>query len=158
MKINTPGDVGRFWEKVDTGAEDECWEWTSTRHHRDGYGQFKLNGKQRRAHRVACLLDNGEDPGDSYVLHTCDNPPCVNSNHLYLGTQSENIQDSYERGRKEPMSGEASPSAKLTYQQVAEIKDRLGGEHTHAELASEYGVAESTVSMISSGENWGEHP
>ena len=87
----------RFMNFVDA-TPSGCWEWTGYRSH-DGYGQFTLFGKGWRAHRASHVLFIGEIPDGYFVLHSCDNPPCVNPAHLRAGTPKENVQDMVERGR-----------------------------------------------------------
>jgi hypothetical protein len=88
----------RFWEKVAVGEPDQCWEWTSAKIP-VGYGQFFLQGKPRYAHRVAFEMTKGEVPPEMNVLHTCDNPGCCNPDHLWLGTQQDNVRDMMQKGR-----------------------------------------------------------
>jgi hypothetical protein len=87
----------RFWSKVDKSGE--CWLWTAYRDH-SGYGIFGLNGRNQRAPRVAYELLVGPIPQGMYILHSCDNPPCVNPSHLRVGTNLENVQDKMNRGRE----------------------------------------------------------
>jgi len=87
----------RFWKKVDIKGPDECWEWKASL--RNDYGQIKVNGRMMRANRVAWELTNGMIPDNKLVLHKCDNRKCVNPNHLYLGTSSDNMIDKINRGR-----------------------------------------------------------
>ena len=92
------GLCDRFWSKVDIKGPDECWEWKayiSTK----GYGRIYAHNKVEGAHRIAWELTNGPIPSNKLVLHKCDNRKCVNPNHLYLGTHSDNICDAVERKR-----------------------------------------------------------
>lgn len=141
----------RFWQKVDRGASDECWTWEANRNLRN-YGTFAINRNMFQAHRVAFMLER-EDPGDEWVLHKCDNPPCVNPDHLYLGTPSDNMQDAWDRGRKNA-TGSKNPHSVLTEPVVAEIKARLEDGEQQNELAEEYGVGKPTVNDIANERTW----
>jgi hypothetical protein len=92
-------DYMRFWDKVDIGDAYDCWEWNAYRLP-NGYGRFNIAGKVRYAHRVSWMMYNRIDiPEDKELCHICDNPSCVNPKHLWVGTHSENIKDSYDKGR-----------------------------------------------------------
>jgi hypothetical protein len=100
----TPTAV-RFWKKVDqSGGPDACWVWTAGRGGTMGYGSFQMgtyrNTHHVRAHRMAWELTNGPIPAGKYVCHRCDNPPCCNPAHLFLGTQGDNLRDMYAKGRR----------------------------------------------------------
>ena len=86
-----------YLERV-TMYEDKCWEWIGNKD-KDGYGVFTHNRKVAKAHRVSWTIHNGDIPPDTSVLHTCDNPPCSNYQHLFLGTQLDNIKDMVKKGR-----------------------------------------------------------
>ncbi len=90
----------RFWAKVQLGSSEECWIWQAALK-RDGYGLFRVESyvAMRSAHRVSWEIAFGEIPTGMQVLHRCDNPPCVNPSHLWLGTQQDNIRDMNEKGR-----------------------------------------------------------
>lgn len=87
----------RFWSHVNIQGPDDCWPWIGKINKKTGYGVVKVNGQEKRAHRVAFLLENGQD--GEVVRHTCDNRPCCNPGHLIDGTQADNMMDMHARGR-----------------------------------------------------------
>jgi hypothetical protein len=89
--------IKRFYEKVRIEGVGDCWEWTAGKS--TGYGVIKVDGRSRKAHRVSYLIHNGELPREMLVCHKCDNPPCVNPAHLFLGTYQDNAQDKVNKGR-----------------------------------------------------------
>lgn len=93
MRKNTPED---FWNRLE--AEGDCRVWPLAKTH-NGYGLVGYQGAQLRAHRLAWVLTHGEIPDGMMVLHKCDNPPCCNPDHLFLGTQMDNMRDRHEKGR-----------------------------------------------------------
>ena len=92
----------RFWSKVNIPNLNACWEWQAGKFPK-GYGAFYFNGKCQRANRVSWILTKGEIPKGLKVLHSCDNPPCVNPLHLSLGTTADNMKDRDQRGRHKNM-------------------------------------------------------
>lgn len=120
----------RFWSKVDIKGKDECWEWKASRI-RDRYGKFD-GGKL--AHRISYEMSFGKIAEGLYVCHKCDNPPCVNPNHLFLGTQQDNVDDMLKKDRLP--TGIKHPKSKFTDEQILEIK-KLRTEGIPISLISE---------------------
>ena len=87
----------RFWKKVNKKAGNSCWEWTACK--AGGYGQIYVRGKLVYAHRLSWVWANGKIPKGLFVLHKCDNRVCVNPDHLFLGTNKDNMQDCVRKGR-----------------------------------------------------------
>lgn len=141
--------TARFWAKVDVGRPGVCWLWRAAVNEH-GYGVFRLPDTRRniKAHRMAWRLFNGiELEKDVALLHSCDNPPCVNPNHLVPGTQSENIADMVAKGRQRGRRN----SRVLSSVQFEEIVILAGNGTSHADIANRYGISSSYVSMIASG-------
>jgi hypothetical protein len=140
------GVAERFWEKVLKG--DGCWEWQGGRANR-GYGVFGIANRLHGAHRVAWALTNGPVPPGRWVLHRCDNPPCVRPDHLFLGDRAVNVQDMHAKHRWHLANG------KLTREQAQEIR-RMATETamTQREIAQLCGVSQSAVSRIKTGDAW----
>lgn len=130
--------AAEFWKNVAIGQSNECWPWTGG-HDSNGYGTLKFMGKADRAHRVSWTLTNGPIL-EKHVLHTCDNPPCCNPKHLFLGTQATNVADAVSKNRMLRCG-----QHKLTNQQIAAIKTSVGDQWT---IAAKFGITQSTVSRI----------
>jgi hypothetical protein len=154
----------KFWSKVDKNAPNGCWEWIGCRTGA-GYGQIRISGEvgQSKAvsvHVLSWEMANGLVPDGMDVLHHCDNPVCVRPEHLFLGTQHDNVQDMMQKGRyvlgvRLGNQGEKHPLHKLTEKQVLDIKKALADNScSTAELARKYGVAYMTVYSIKRGYNW----
>lgn len=146
----TPLEV-RFWTKV--RKCDGCWEWRGSILP-DGYGSFWRDKRFGcvRAHRMSWVLANGEISQDQWVLHHCDNPICVKPAHLFLGDVSDNVADSIAKDRH--VRGERFRDAKLTAQQVVEIRNRHSTGEQPIELAKDYPVSRFTIAKICRGETW----
>lgn len=98
IRVPTEANLECFWESVDRGLDQDCWLWEARRNH-DGYGRFSIRGSDFNASRVIWFMVHRSDPGALGVLHKCDNPPCVNPSHLFLGTARDNWLDAYRKGR-----------------------------------------------------------
>lgn len=143
----------RFWEKVDTsGGPEACWPWMAYCN-QDGYGMIKVNGMAVTTHRLAWTIQFGDVPDGLHVLHKCDNPPCVNGQHLFLGTNVDNMADKTKKGRcsRVRFPGEKHPMAKLTAHSVVKIRELQGAGMTQQQIADVYNVSRPTISMILGG-------
>jgi hypothetical protein len=145
--------IRRFWQRVDTSAgPDGCWAYKSKQ---DANGFIHVlweMGDPDYAHRIAYRLSVGDIPDSLRVLHTCDNRACVNPKHLCLGTMAESQVLSMERVPRTFLTGDGHPSAKLLDAQIDEIRRRYAaGGVLQRELADEYGVHYSLISLIVRG-------
>lgn len=139
----------RFWDRVDRAGD--CWVWTGSTN-KNGYGWFWWNGKNQRSHRVAWELTHGPIESDVKVLHTCDNPTCVNPDHLYPGTDADNMRDKVERGRQ--TKGEDVNTAKLTRGDVVELREAYASGISMVVLCERFAVSKSQVCRIVRGQSW----
>lgn len=136
--------------KLDPGTG--CIVWTAAvRGH--GYGALNVQGRARGAHQCAWMLHRGPIPVGFEVCHSCDNPRCVNVEHLFLGTHLENMRDMTKKGRSRSPKGEAQGNSRLSAQDVREIL-ALRGKESHRRIAKRYGVTHSNISHILRGKSW----
>jgi hypothetical protein len=144
----------RFFEKVMPVPESGCWLWIASTNKR-GYGQFMmLDRRPHLAHRVSWRLEKGEIPIGLHVLHKCDTPACVNPDHLFLGTDRDNVQDMLRKGRENRTPrrvGAAHGMAKITSEVALAI---FNAEGAQTRIALQFGVPKSTVNHIKSGRQW----
>jgi hypothetical protein len=144
-------DVARFRKFVPTAEPDDCWEWRSTRNRR-GYGKFWLDGRTDLAHRVSYRMHKGSIPAGLQVRHSCDNPPCVNPDHLLIGTGKDNALDALERDRYRRGSGNGR--AKLTESEVRAIRHDWQHGATQVSMARRYGVSRAAIQWVLNGRSW----
>ena len=146
--------VNKFWSKV-AKTPGGCWEWSGARD-QSRYGIIRINGKNYYTHRLSMSLA-GHDIAGLFVCHHCDNPPCVNPNHLFLGTHQDNMTDKMNKGRHKtnPLVAEKGSNAKLTNDQARAIRSeaRMGIQHHKGtgnigQLAERYNVNRSTIRNI----------
>lgn len=145
----------RFWLKVDRRGPDECWLWTGALNEH-GYGVMRpdtqrRNGPTMKAHRASLQLA-GVEVGGLYVLHSCDNPPCVNPAHLSAGSAADNAADMVAKGRQ--ARGTRRGNTKLSEAQIPEIRARAAAGEMHKVLAADYGVSRPSISRIVNRHGW----
>lgn len=145
-------DQKRFWSKVALPDADGCMLWLAGIAP-TGYGRFKMNGREGRASRASLQIAVGPPPAPHmFAAHSCRNRHCVAPTHLRWATPAENTADRIADGTYQ--YGERGPRAKLTREQVREIREKLSLRVMQRELATEYGVSKSLISAIARGETW----
>lgn len=151
-----------YEQKVDRspgqGPHGDCWGWNGSRH-TNGYGRLNRTSGIVYAHRFAYEATYGPIPPGYDVLHRCDNPPCSNPAHLFLGTQADNNADCRRKGRHrygDRPRGERHGRAKLTAPQVLEIRHRRARGESLGKLATTFGVSKKAVLLIVQGKNWSD--
>jgi len=146
--------MARFRKQFYKSPKTGCWIWTGTRY-KEGYGKFSISGHSYRSHRLMWELENDPIPDGLNVLHTCDNPPCVNPEHLFLGTQTDNIADMKNKGRQ--AKGEKIAQSKVTQEDVDDIRRIYSeGYLSQKDIADVFGISNSQVSNIVRRISWQE--
>lgn len=152
LKIDT---LTRFWSKVNKEGSipehmphlGKCWEWTKGCFVSGGYGIFNVNKETLRAHCFSWELVNGAIPNGLWVLHKCDNPKCVNPEHLFLGTPKQNSQDMVNKNRHP--RGERGGQHKITNAQAEFIREQYAkGGITQKKLGQQFGIDQAQISRI----------
>lgn len=145
--------IDKFKSKFEEGNTKDCWNWgfgvTA-----GGYGQMAFERKKYAAHRLSWShYNNQEIPKGCVIMHKCDNPKCVNPNHLLLGTQKDNVKDMMNKGRFKDYnkSGENNPSSVVREKDVCEIYEANG---THQDIADRFGYPHNAVSKIRNDQTW----
>lgn len=151
-KINRDTPKEKLLALVQKNKKTGCWEWKGARIGNNGYGRMFHKGEQMPAHRWAWIIFRGEITEGHSVCHHCDNPICVNPEHLFVGTHAENMRDMAGKGRHNGPKGEDHYNAILNANQVKEIRCRRG-EPTKR-LANEYGCSPDNILRIWNRKTW----
>ena len=139
--------VTRFWALVQRASSEECWHWLGYKDE-DGYGIFQFRGVRRPAHELALSFTTGESRlANLDTCHSCDTPGCCNPGHLRFDTRLANVREMLDRGR-------AGRQGKLSDDQVVIIRERRAAGARQKDLAEQFGISESQVSMIVRGKRW----
>ena len=145
--------IDRFWRKVDKSGD--CWEWTAAKCS-TGYGWIGIgNRKTQAAHRVVWELTYGPIPDGLCICHKCDNPGCVNPDHLFLGTYGDNMKDMWDKSRHYRRLGKENVWAKLTEDIVRQLRDEWQTKPFNmSQKARDLGIHMSTVERVVKGQTW----
>jgi hypothetical protein len=148
-----PKLVSMFRMRYVEGKPDECWNWYGDKY-KEGYGRIRIDGTGYRSSRISYLYYNKLESLDDnlHVLHTCDNPRCVNPNHLKLGDQQSNMEDRNAKDRQ--ARGTVNGQAKINNQLAAEIRSKSKDGQSRNALSREYGISRRQIVRIINGENW----
>lgn len=147
---------------LEPGEPNDCWEWPGTRN-QQGYGIIDERGKKYRASRLMYERHKGPIPDGLLVCHTCDNPPCCNPLHLFLGTHKDNMQDAVRKGRlctgeraklRDRCRGEDHGMARLTESDVRAIRAARSAGHTVTGIARDWGISLGAASLIVNRKRW----
>ncbi|WP_226623135.1 HNH endonuclease [Brucella anthropi] len=145
-----------FWRRVDVRGPDECWPWTGYVSAK-GYGRLRVGGRTTHAHRLAFSLTHKRTLGvKEVVCHHCDNPPCCNPAHLFVGSVADNNRDKAQKGRARTARrpGAANPNARLSQADVIDIRSRIARGETNMAISRDYPVSHSMISRIKTGKAW----
>ena len=139
-----------FFEHIeDYSHNDICWIWKLSKD-KDGYGYFSINGKTLKAHRVSYIIHYGEIKEGMHILHSCDNPSCVNPSHLRQGDEKENAKDREERNSKYHPKGKDVYNAKFNNEQILEIRSLYSsGKYNTVEIGRIYGCSHKLIHQVS---------
>lgn len=173
-KLSNPAFIRAFWTRVNKWpgpqATSDCWLWTGCigKGRGDGYGTLCCEGRVQRAHRVAWQIANGPIPAGMQVLHHCDTRNCVKPEHLFLGTNYDNVQDKVAKGRhprglqasltSNPRRGEDHPKALLTEARVLEMRSLYTGGMRVKAIADRFGMRCHVANMVIHGRRWAHVP
>lgn len=139
----------RFWSKVK--KTNKCFYWTAYKF--NGYGRLNVNGKNTPAHRFSYELNKGKIPSGMCVCHSCDNPLCVNPEHLWLGTRKDNNLDRTSKGRS--VVGEQRSQSKLSWGMVNDIRKIYSeGKYSQRELCKKFNISQPLLCKVVNNKNW----
>jgi hypothetical protein len=141
----------RFYSKFNVNEDNGCWEWIANKLPK-GYGRFKENDTSKVAHRVSYEMHIGHIKEGMIICHHCDNPPCVNPFHLFMGTHKDNVIDKKSKGRD--IIGEKNGRSKLTEKDIPVIRRLLASKIRQVDIAKQFGLANRTISAINTGHTW----
>lgn len=142
----------RFFKKIMPEPNTGCWLWSGAPYG-EGYGSFMHKGVIMRAHRFSYLIHKGEIPDGLHVLHTCDVRCCVNPDHLFLGTNIDNINDKIKKGRQ--ANGASINNSKLVGDQVMEIVSLYNSGNSIKSISKIFNITTANLYYIVSGITWG---
>lgn len=156
MLTFTHEEASRFDAKVAYEALTGCWLWDA-KVQEAGYGQFWFRGESIGAHVASWMRHGGTSVGQLHVLHDCDLRCCVNPTHIFLGTHQENMRDMVRKGRAAGLkrTGEAHPLARLSEDDVRQIRVMYEGSVPRKRIAQTFGVSRATVLAVGTGRRWG---
>jgi hypothetical protein len=142
----------RFWKHIDKQTNG-CWVWTGSIF-KNGYGRMRFGKYTRVSHRVAYELTKGDIPEGMLVCHSCDIRRCCNPDHLFLGTDADNVHDCQSKGRRADISGENHPMAKLNKEDVLRIRGRRSEGEPLSSIAKDFNVTNALISLIDKRKAW----
>lgn len=148
--MSKPNTVHSVWRRIQVDTNTGCWLWMGSKNSQ-GYGHIGVKGKIEGTHRVAFKSVYGYLTKGLDICHHCDNPPCVNPEHLFEGTRLDNIQDAMHKGRIQ--KGEQRPGSKLTEEKVRQIRC-IGDNISSRKLAKKFGVSYHVVATVLNGTSW----
>lgn len=147
-------DWQRFWDKVDIKSREECWEWMAAQNEA-GYGRFRLNGELAGPHRLIWAEVHHERiPKDRDVCHSCDNPPCINPKHLFVGSRSENMLDAVRKGRlytgglDKGRKKSIENTRKLDKRQTFQVLQRYYNGESLQSISRDFPISPTSISHI----------
>lgn len=152
MQTPTIKTLRRFYAKIKVNGYG-CWEWQAWKDPK-GYGYFFFNGKKTRAHRASFAIHRGVIPEDLIVMHSCDNPSCVNPEHLFVGTYSDNANDMHSKGRGNTPHGERHSQSKLKRKDIPKIRCMSNEGKTSKHIAAMFNVSKGAIQHVLKGRTW----